>query len=159
MDLEASLSSGTAEDVMSFDTTIRNASAAAFVSFGQREYLAITQHSYSAKTFLIDIKKARLAGTAVDSIVFTYRSASFSQGIAFADGIVFDAVNKIGIDTIVRYRLSAAIESGTYRTELLLPIAAPNTMIEDLVIERDMIYTSDESSYLLYRLPLSGIRP
>ena len=83
MDLEASLSSGTAEDVMSFDTTIRNASAAAFVSFGQREYLAITQHSYSAKTFLIDIKKARLAGTAVDSIVFTYRSASFSQGIAF----------------------------------------------------------------------------
>ena len=154
MDPVASLNTGTAAEVNSFATEISNTSAVTLLEHNGQRLMAISQHTPLATIDLIDYAAALASGSAEDHVIASFRSHPFSQGLTYKDGYLYDACNWLGKNRILKIDAAQAIADGTIKDAVVAIYEAPSKGVEDIIFHEGWLYTSDETSFRLYRTKL-----
>lgn len=123
------------------------------------EYLLVTSFIKTNHLFVFDFKKFfddRLGFE--ESLIFSMESSYFTQGLAVSHDYtkLFHSVNRFGIDFIFELDVAMLIESKQYRRSIVRSFLAPHTMVEDVSVQDNTIYTSDEATNTLYEADLSS---
>jgi hypothetical protein len=158
IDLESTIARGRAVVLEAYPTGMRGTSAVAAFEIGGRKVLAISDFGLPgiAKTCIVAIDRAaELASRSVENVAeVCYDNSGFSQGLAFAHGLLYEAVNAIGRDRIRALDVSDAVRThdGSRVVEVAI-LEAPGDAVEDLATDGETLWTSDEESFRFYALP------
>jgi len=151
IDLEPSLTTGSARVVGTFVTTLRGTSACCFVPWEDEQLLAISDYRRTQQTIFVRHEKAMKEGTAARSIAFAYRNDGFSQGLEFANGFLYEAENKLGINVLNKIELDALRSTRDVRTATVMQYPTPSKGVEDLAWDGSALWTSDESVFRFFK--------
>lgn len=151
IDLEASFAQGRAEVVGEFDTTLRGTSACCLVPWQGERLLAISDFMRSRRTIFVRTAPALAAGSAAGQIVFAYTNDGLSQGLEYAEGYLFEAENKWGVDVINMLSLERLATNPQSYAATVRQFPAPARGVEDLAWDGEQMWTSDESIFRFFR--------
>ncbi len=164
IDLERTFQSGVAAVVESYPTGLRGTSALAFLVIDGVELLAISDFGVPgvARTYLVQITRlSELEHRPIREVAeVSYDNGAFSQGLAWDGACLYEGVNAFGRDEVRVLDVRAAVLArDASRIVEVGRFPAPATAIEDLEIDGDTIWTSDEGSFRFYRATMvSGLR-
>lgn len=158
IDLEASLVSQQAVVLAQFDTGLKGTSACCLLEVDGETCLAISDFLRTRKTIVIRHHAAAQSGSATGHLIFAYHNESFSQGLEYVGGFLWESVNKRGGDIINQLDVQRLRSTGDARLSLIAQFNAPGPGVEDLAWDGSRMWTSDEVSFRFYcctELPLT----
>lgn len=123
----------------------------------ERDYLVATEFRSRRSTFIYDLETLEETGSLAESELMQVRNGGFNQGIYYSGGVLLEAANHIGIDKIRALDFDALLDGSSYSDAIKCVFDAPADMVEDLTIADGFLYTSDESTFRLYRAPVADL--
>lgn len=171
IDPRATVETGQAHLVDVAPTGLKAASALALARIDGRAYLVLSDYLWrlyllppvpdgSGLTYLVPLDRVDELGprSVPDLATLAYDNGGFSQGLAWLDGHLLEAVNNAGTDRIEILDVAAAVRDGDAgAVERLGSVAGPAWMIEDLATDGQRVWTSDEGTYRLYARDAEGL--
>jgi glutamine cyclotransferase len=151
IDWERSLEEGRANVTGSFGTTLRGTSACSVLNLAGDTVLAVSDHRGSRRTVFIDVALALQAGDAGSALVASYRNEGFSQGLVFDGAHLYEAENKWPAGVVNVLDVDALCAGSSARAATVVQYSTPTPGVEDLAWDGEHLWTSDETTFRIYR--------
>jgi|GEM_PF-1571251 len=123
-----------------------------------KEYLFVTTFLKDNRMYVFDFDaffRQRLGFE--KSLLFSIESSFFTQGLCLSSTAksLFHSVNRFGVDFIFELDIRRLLLTKNYRESITRSFLGPDKMIEDLAVQGDTVYTSDEYVNKVYRANLT----
>ena len=132
------------------------------VEINGTEYLLVTSFATDNKLYIMDFHQFFRQNKGFEcSLFFSVESSYFTQGLFIPKDKkrLFHSVNRFGVDFIYELNLERLLTGKNYRLAISRTFLGPNKMIEDLAIQDNIVYTSDEFTNKLYSANLGKAIP
>jgi glutamine cyclotransferase len=171
LDRRATFEAGRAVVEDAYDTGLRGASGLTTLVVDGRRYIAVSDFVWTietavplplgtGRTFLASLEWVRRGEPVPDAAVCAYHHGGYSQGLTWDGRYLYESLNNLGTDRIeVRDVLPAVRSPAVATVDLVGSFPGPAGRIEDLGTDGQRLWTTDESTYRLYRLDsLAAVR-
>lgn len=151
LDLKASLETGEAEVLQSWNSGLLGTSGCGFAEWNGQKILAVSDFKASFHTYLIDLAALEAEPgyrPATDFSLASYRNEGLSQGITAVNGYLLEGENKAWKSAINIYSIDALLESDS---TVLGRITTANRGVQDLAWDGQSIWLSDAVDQNIYR--------
>lgn len=131
------------------------------VEHNGREYLFVTTFLKDNRMYVFDFDLFFRQRLGFDkSLLFSVESSFFTQGLCLSSSAksLFHSVNRFGVDFIFELDIERLLSTKDYRRSILRSFLGPDKMIEDVAIEGDLLYTSDEYVHKIFHANLTEAR-
>lgn len=128
------------------------------VEHDQKELLLVTSFIKTNHLYVFDFDAFFRKRMGFErSLVCAIESSYFTQGLALSEDStrLYHSVNRFGVDVIFELDIATLLESKQYRRSIVRSFLAPHTMVEDISVQDNTMYTSDEATNKLYEADLS----
>lgn len=148
IDYDISFSSGIALIINAFDTTLQGTSACGIILDREIPLIIISDFKNTSETLIIDLNEALKSGTAENCILYRYKNESFSQGLSYWNGYIFEVENKVhkSIVNVYDFEEIYAGQNNLLVDQFFLPDKGG----QDIYIDDNYIFLSDAVSFKIY---------
>lgn len=127
--------------IKSIPTNLKGTSSCDTFKYKDKKNIVITDFSNTKSSFILDLEILYETEDFEKSILAKYKNNGFSQGVFFYNDLIFDVGNSlIGLSKIEVRRLIDILE----KKNKVLSFYTPIIGIQEIYIENDVVYTSDE---------------
>lgn len=164
LDLERTFAEGDAVVRKRTDTGLHACSGLTLLEADGRKYVAISDFLWtiettpslpigSARTFIIPRNKIWNESPVPDLAEVSYSNGGYSQGLTWDGTYLYESLNNIGTNRIEVIDISRAIgDDGHGDIKRIGSLETPGYFVEDLGTDGNVLWTSDERQYELYKL-------
>ncbi len=149
----ASLDAGKAIVRRVYPTGLAGASGLTLLDHDGVRYVGISEFGGTERTWIVPLDRLSELAPSVavpDVAAFSYDNGGFSQGLTWDGTFLYDAVNTSGTDRVLVVDPRPGF-AGADEVPVLGTFEAPGPFVEDLVAVGDVLWTSDEHTYEVYR--------
>lgn len=140
----------------SIPTGLTGTSGCAYFEHNGDAYLAVTDHRGTGRTYILDMNRLLRLRDFDKAIASTYRNHGFSQGIAYQSGQLFESSNTAtGMCSIQVRDVDDLFQLSNERASVTLIV--PMFGIQDLIVEKGRILTSDEVDGHFYEIYFTAL--
>lgn len=150
IDYHESFNTGNAVIMNEFDTTLEGASACGIILDREIPLLIISDFRNSSKTLIVDLNKSIKSGTAENNILYSYENESFSQGISYWNGLIFEVENKVFKSIVNIYDFNGIASQKLKKDFFIGQFLLPDRGGQDIYIDDKKVFLSDSVTFKIY---------
>ncbi len=147
--------------VLVLDSGLKTPSAITVVNVFGARHLAVSEFLHSGEISFVPLDDAHAltnnSRNFIHHAVATIPGGYFSQGLTACGTLLFESVNRAGVDSIIAYELSAWEDPLKDYDERVTKFNAPSSMVEDLATDCQRLWTSDEGDFAFFETNLSQL--
>jgi len=134
-----------------FYLNMKKTGSFAFVKYEDEMYVLVSQFILTNKLTVFKLEELKNAILDKSKIVFEITNNRFVQGLYTKYNMLLISTNNFGVDTITIVDIPKMMKYKDVSHATIKTINAPYKMVEDIVIYKNTILTSDEESFKIYQ--------